>query len=252
MSRLTYRSYLRVDELLGLQCPRSAPMVPDELLFITVHQVFELWLKVLLFELTLARDDMLAGQVAPARARLQRCCGIERVLLEQFDVLDSMAAAEFERFRDALGTASGAQSAQFLEVEFLSGLKDPCFAERRDWLTPAEHEVLRRRLAEPCLWTGFLTVLGDAGFDVSTRSRRASAYRTIARNRVGHAALWDLQDALLRHDQSWSLWRARHALTVERQIGAQAGTGGSAGATHLRARFGLRFYPELWELPSSL
>jgi tryptophan 2,3-dioxygenase len=250
VSRLTYSSYLRLDQLLGLQRPRSAPMVPDELLFIVVHQVFELWLKLLLFELSQARDDMLAGEVMAPRSRLQRCCGIERMLLEQFDVLDSMAPPDFERFRDALGTASGAQSAQFLEVEFLSGLKDPCFTEHRDWLTTAERDLLWRRLAEPCLWEGFLAVLDKAGFDVSTRAARTSAYRTIAQDRERHGALWELQEALLGHDQAWSMWRARHALTVERQIGAKTGTGGSSGATHLRSRFALRFYPELWELRS--
>ncbi|HEX2299686.1 MAG TPA: tryptophan 2,3-dioxygenase family protein [Pseudonocardiaceae bacterium] len=157
-SRLTYRRCLRLDELLALQCPRSTPLVPDEVLFITVHQVFELWLKLLLFELSQARDDMLVGRIAAPRARLQRCRGIERMLVEQFDVLDSMTAPEFERFRAVLGTASGAQSAQFLEVEFLSGLKDPGYAEHRGWLTTNEHELLQRRLSEPCLWNGFLTV----------------------------------------------------------------------------------------------
>jgi tryptophan 2,3-dioxygenase len=251
-ARLTYGSYLRLDQLLALQCPRSAPMVPDELLFITVHQVFELWVKVLLFELEGARDDMLAGRTTAPRTRLDRCRRIERILLDQFDVLDSMQAPDFERFRTALGTASGAQSAQFLEVEFLSGLKDRDYAQRRDWLTAAEHEVLRRRLAEPCLWEAFLVVLGDAGFDTSTRQLRSEAYLAIARDREKYGALWDLQEAMVGHDQSWSLWRARHALTVERQIGTKIGTNGSAGASFLRARFGLRFYPELWEMRSRL
>lgn len=251
-SRLTYGSYLRLDQLLALQCPRSAPLVPDELLFITVHQVFELWLKLLLFELSQARDDMLAGRISAPRARLERCREIERMLVEQFDVLDSMSAPEFERFRDALGTASGAQSAQFLEVEFLSGMKDPRYAERRDCYTAAEHAVLRRRLSEPCLWEGLLSVLRAAGFDVSTRQHRAAAQLTIARDRERYGPLWELQEAMVGHDQSWSMWRARHALTVERQIGAKSGTSGSAGASHLRSRFGLRFYPELWEVRGRL
>lgn len=250
--RLTYRRYLRLDELLALQCPRSTPLVPDEVLFITVHQVFELWLKLLLFELSRARDDMLVCRIAAPRARLERCRGIERMLVQQFDVLDSMTAPEFERFRAVLGTASGAQSVQFLEVEFLSGLKDPGYGEHRDWLTTDEHELLQRRLSEPCLRDGFLTVLDGAGFDVSTRRRRATAYLTIARDRERHGALWGLLEALVEHDQAWSMWRARHALTVERQIGAKTGTNGSAGASYLRSRFGLRFYPELWEMRGRL
>lgn len=249
---LTYGSYLKLDNLLALQCPRSVPMVPDELLFITLHQVFELWLKLVLFELTAARDEMLAGKTYGPRVRLARCRAIERVLLEQFDVLDSMAPPEFVRFRGALGTASGAQSAQFLEVEFLSGSKDPCYAKRRSWLTVAEHEVLRRRLAEPSLWDGFLAVLRGAGFDVSTRRHRSAAYLAIARDREERGALWDLLEAMVGHDQSWWLWRARHALAVERQIGAKSGTHGSAGAGYLRSRLDLYFYPELWEMRSQL
>jgi tryptophan 2,3-dioxygenase len=235
-----------------LQCPQSTPMVPDELLFITVHQVFELWLKLLLFELSHARDEMLIGESYAPRVRLERCRVIERTLLEQFDILDSMEAAEFVRFRDALDTASGAQSAQFLEVEFLSGLKDPRYAERRGWPTADEHRLLRRRLSEPSLWEAFLAVLRGAGFDVSTRHQRSVGYLTIAHDREKHGALWDLLEAMVRHDQSWQMWRARHALAVERQIGAKSGTGNSTGASYLRSRLSLYFYPELWEMRSQL
>jgi tryptophan 2,3-dioxygenase len=249
---LTYGRYLMLDALLALQHPRSTPMVPDELLFITVHQVFELWLKLLLFELSHARDEMLAGESSAPRVRLERCHVVERMLLEQFDVLDSMDAVEFARFRGALATASGAQSAQFLEVEFLSGLKDPGYAERRHWLTASEDEALRRRLSEPCLWEAFLAVLRGAGFDVSTRHQRAAGYLTIARDREKHGALWGLLEAMVGHDQSWWMWRARHAQAVERQIGVKSGTGGSVGASHLRSRLSLRFYPELWEMRSQL
>jgi tryptophan 2,3-dioxygenase len=251
-SPLTYGNYLKLDELLTLQCPKSTPIVPDELLFITVHQVFELWLKLLLFELSRARDEMLVGESYAPRVRLERCRVIERTLLEQFDVLDSIETAEFVRFREALDTASGAQSVQFLEVEFLSGLKDPCYAERRDWLTADEHELLRRRLSEPCLWEAFLAVLDGAGFDVSTPHQRSAGYLTIAQDREKYGALWDLLEAMVGHDQSWLMWRARHAVAVERQIGAKIGTGGSIGASYLQSRISLRFYPELWEMRSQL
>jgi tryptophan 2,3-dioxygenase len=249
---LTYSSYLKLDELLGLQRPQSTPMVPDELLFITVHQVFELWLKLLLFELSHARDEMLSGKSYAPRVRLERCHVIERLLLEQFDVLDSMEAAEFVQFRNVLGTASGAQSAQFMEIEFLSGLKDFRYAERCNWLTAGEHELLRRRLSEPCLWEAFLTVLRGAGFDVSTHQQRSAGYQTIARDRETHGTLWDLAEAMVGHDQSWQMWRARHALAVERQIGTKSGTGGSIGTTYLQSRVDLRFYPELWKMRNQL
>lgn len=250
--RLTYNDYLKLDNLLNLQCPLSAPMVTDELMFITVHQIFELWLKLLLYELSHARDDMLAGRTREPRARLARCHGIERMLVQQFDVLDSMAAPDFERFRGALGTASGAQSVQFLEVEFLSGMKDHRYGERRPWLTATKHKLLRRRLSEPCLWEGFLVVLREAGFDVFTRQDRSGAYLAIARDRERYGAQWDLLEAMVEHDQSWLMWRARHALTVERQIGWKSGTSGSTGTTHLRSGSDRRFYPELWSMRSQL
>jgi len=250
--QLTYGGYLRVAELLSQQVPESDPPAHDELLFITIHQAYELWFQLLLHELTDARDRMLAGESYLPRVRLDRCGAIERVLIGQVDVIDTMTPQDFLVFRTKLAPASGFQSAQFREIEFLSGLKDPSFLERFRGLTPAEEARLRRRLDEPSLWDAFLQLLGDHGFDMSTVDSRFAAYRRIAGDREKYGQLWDLAEALVDHDQAWSLWRARHVLMAERQIGTKRGTGGSAGGAYLRSRVEMRFYPELWELRSTL
>jgi tryptophan 2,3-dioxygenase len=249
---LTYGSYLRLADLLDQQVPESDPPAHDELLFITIHQAYELWFKLLLFELTDARDRMLAGETYLPRVRLERCHAIERVLVHQVDVIDTMTPQDFLEFRNKLAPASGFQSVQFREIEFLSGMKDPGYVNRFRGLTEEERERLRRRLAEPSLWDGFLAVLAAAGFDVSSEDARFAAYQSIAHDRARYGALWDLAEALVGHDQAWSLWRARHVLMAERQIGTKPGTGGSAGGAYLRSRVDLRFYPELWELRSRL
>jgi tryptophan 2,3-dioxygenase len=250
--RLTYGAYLRLPDLLATQRPESDPPAHDELLFITIHQVYELWFKLLLAELTEARDRMLDGEAYLPRVRLERCHAIERVLIGQVDVIDTMTPQDFLAFRNKLAPASGFQSAQFREIEFLSGLKDPGFVKRFRGLSDVDNTRLRRRLAEPSLWDGFLAVLASAGFAVGTPDERFTAYAVIAHDRERYGALWDLAEALVAHDQNWSLWRARHVLMAERQIGTKRGTGGSAGGAYLRSRIELRFYPELWELRSRL
>jgi tryptophan 2,3-dioxygenase len=246
--RLSYGTYLHLTDLLAAQVPTSSPPAHDELLFITIHQVYELWFKLLLAELTDARDRMLAGDTYLPRVRLARCRSIERVLVDQVDVIDSMTPQDFLAFRNLLAPASGFQSVQFREIEFLSGLKDPGFLDRFRGLTEVERARLARRLAEPSLWDAFLAALRHAGFGTDTREERFAAYARIAGDRVAHGPLWDLAEALVDHDQAWALWRSRHVLMAERQIGAKPGTGGSAGGAYLRSRIDLRFYPELWEL----
>ncbi|WP_329253988.1 tryptophan 2,3-dioxygenase family protein [Streptomyces sp. NBC_01478] len=234
---LTYGTYLRLPQLLGQQVPQAAA-AHDEHLFITVHQVHELWFKQLLVELTDARDRMLAGENAVAVRRLSRCHEIERELLGTLELLDTMAPGDFREFRGALGTASGGQSAQFHEIEALSAHRDPARRDRprrMRWLTGTERARLDRRLLEPTLWDGFLAAL--AGLP---GPGRAAAFR-------GEGPLGELADALLGHDEGWARWRARHVRVVERQLGGERGTAGSSGAAYLRGRTGERFFPRLWE-----
>lgn len=246
-----YGAYLQLPALLENQCPHAGPDAHDELMFITVHQVFELLFKQLLLELGDARDRMLGGESYLPRKRLERAVVIQRALLAQFDVLDTMEPQDFAVFRGALGAGNGGQSAQFWELALLSGSRDDTYLDR-PWYTEQERSRLRRRFEEPSLWDGFLALLTDAGFDVATTSHRAAACRRLAARTDQHRQLWDLAESLIAHDQAWASWQGRHLLTVQRQIGRRRGTGGTAGAAHLKAHLDDRFYPELWELRASL
>ena len=251
-ARLTYGSYLRLEELLDQQRLLSDPPAHDELLFITIHQVYELWFKQLLHEVESARDAMFAGKLWWARHLLHRVGAIERVLIEQISVLETMTPQDFLVFRSALAPASGFQSVQFRELEFVSGSKDPAFLDRFRGLTPAERERLARRLAEPTLWDAFCKVLADRGLSTGTDAEILDSLLVIARDRDGHSDVWDLAEALVDHDKAAALWRSRHVMMVERQIGTKSGTGGSSGAPYLRKRLPLRYYPLLWELRDRL
>src|SRR5579859_1503400 len=166
--RLTYGDYLRLPDLLAQQVPLVEPPAHDELLFITVHQVYELWFKQLLHELQAARDAMDSGQTWLAAHLLRRAHVIERLLVSQIDVLETMTPQDFLEFRSALAPASGLQSVQFRELEFLSGAKDKRFIGRFRGVSDAERERLARRLAEPSLWDAYLGLLHRRGLDTST------------------------------------------------------------------------------------
>jgi len=251
-ARLSYGSYLHLPDLLGAQVLKSDPPAHDELLFITIHQVYELWFGQLLHELGDARDLMLAGDAHHPRQRLHRSHVITRLLIEQIDVLETMTPQDFLTFRNLLAPASGFQSVQFRELEFLSGAKEPAYVERLGHATATERARLLARLDEPTLWDGFLHLLGSAGFDVSTVELRREGMVGISRDRAAYGHLWDVAEALVEHDELWARWRMHHVLMVERQIGTKSGTGGSSGAPYLRTRLDMRFYPELWELRSHL
>ena len=237
---LSYGAYLKIPELLELQKRLSEEH--DELLFIVAHQVYELWFKVILFELEASRDRIEADDLFFARHYLQRVHVIEKLLVEQIEVLETMSPQDFLAFRWKLAPASGFQSVQFREIEFLSGLKEPKYLERID-ATPEEMGRLRKRLEQPSVEDAFRALL----------TRRGSpSLLDVFRDREHHGDLFDLCEALLDHDEAFAHWRARHVLMVERQIGGKTGTGGSTGAQYLRNTLGKRFYPELWEVRSQL
>ncbi|HEX6249484.1 MAG TPA: tryptophan 2,3-dioxygenase family protein [Nocardioidaceae bacterium] len=264
-ARLTYGSYLALEQLLSAQRFESDPPAHDELLFITVHQVYELWFQQLLHEATAARDAMLGREISGGPARtsgrnrlwwaqhlLQRMHTIERVLVSQVDVLETMTPQDFLEFRQALAPASGFQSVQYRELEFLSGAKDASFVERFKGLTDDERRRLRRRLDEPTLWDAFLQVLRDRGLPADTDEEVTQSVRRAAHDRATYSDVWALAEALLQHDELAAAWRARHVVMVERMIGTKTGTGGSSGAAYLRSRLALQYYPLLWELRSHL
>ena len=237
---LSYGTYLKVPELLRLQ--QGLSQEHDELLFIVAHQVYELWFKVVLFELEAARERIDADDLFFARHHLQRVHVIEQLLVEQIDVLETMSPQDFLAFRSKLAPASGFQSVQFREIEFLSGLKEPKYVARLD-ATPEEMTRLRKRLDEPSV---------DDAFRALIQRRGSPSLLEIFRDRQQHGDLFDLCEALLDHDETFAHWRARHVLMVERQIGSKTGTGGSSGVEYLRSTLDKRFYPELWEVRSQL
>jgi tryptophan 2,3-dioxygenase len=251
-ARLTYGSYLRVSQLLEQQQLESDPPAHDELLFITVHQVYELWFKQLLHELTAVRDAMFAGNLWWARHLLTRVATIEAVLISQIGVLETMTPQDFLVFREKLSPASGFQSVQFREMEFLSGAKDPGFLDRFRSLSDEERGRLERRLEEPSLWDAFVEVIRRAGLPAEDDEALTRSLLAIAGDRPAYDEMWQLAERLLDHDENAALWRSRHVMMVERQIGTKSGTGGSTGAPYLRGRLGLHYFPLLWELRSHL
>jgi tryptophan 2,3-dioxygenase len=248
---LSYGSYLRVPELLSLQTLLSDPPAHDELLFIVVHQAYELWFRELLFELESVRDRLFARDALRARHLLERVHAIERVLVKQIDVIESMTPQDFLEFRSNLAPASGFQSVQFREVEIISGLKEPGLLTHMSE-TPEERERLERRLAEPTLWEGFCSMLESSGLPMPAGDEEGRRESLLTMARAEDTELFTLSDALLVHDELFSQWRYHHVLMVERQIGSKSGTSGSTGSSYLKTTLDKRFYPELWELRSYL
>src|SRR6202165_4484911 len=238
--KLSYGSYLKIPELLSLQEGLSTEH--DELLFIVAHQVYELWFKVVLDELEAARSRIDSDDIFFARHHLRRVYVIERLLVEQIEVLETMSPQDFLAFRSQLAPASGFQSVQFREIEFLSGVKEPAYLARVE-ATPDEINRLRKRLEEPSLADAFHSLL---------KRRGSPSLRDIYMDRQRHADLFDLCGALPHPHETLALWRSRQVLMVERQIGGKPGTGGSSGADYLRTTLGKRFFPDLWEVRSQL
>lgn len=260
--QLTYSSYLRVPELLQLQHPHSIPQHHDELLFIIVHQTYELWFKELLHDLDGVVASLRASAANPqshdhvyeAARLLRRCTEITRVLVEQFTILETMLPTHFLAFRGKLEPASGFQSEQFRELEFLCGLKDEKML-RYHRPTPEAYAQLERRLHEPSLHDVFFEALRALGkltdrAGATERERadaRARAVLALYRDEHSHRDWIDVCERLTEFDELVVSWRLRHIQLVERVIGARMGTGGSAGSSYLKLTLDKKFFPELWE-----
>lgn len=261
--QLTYSSYLRVPQLLELQQPQSSPTHHDELLFILVHQTYELWFKELLHDLDAVVANLRRAGAAPqshdevyeAARLLRRCTEITRVLVEQFTILETMLPTHFLAFRGLLEPASGFQSEQFREIEFLCGLKDEKML-RYHRPTPEAYASLKRRLEEPSLrdaFFGALEAIGKlppASENATERERfeaRARAVHTLYQDEHHHRDWIDVCERLTEFDELVVSWRLRHIQLVERIIGIRMGTGGSAGASYLKLTLDKKFFPELWE-----
>ena len=260
--QLTYSSYLKVPELLKLQHPQSSPQHHDELLFIIVHQTYELWFRELLHDLDAVVANLRASGANPtsrdevyeAARLLRRCTEITRVLVEQFTILETMLPTHFLAFRGKLEPASGFQSEQFRELEFLCGLKDEkMLAYHRP--TPEAHALLERRLREPSLHDVFFNALramgklqfADGATERERFDARAQAILSLYRDERSNRDWIDVCERLTEFDELVVSWRLRHIQLVERVIGARMGTGGSAGSSYLKHTLDKKFFPELWE-----
>jgi aminocarboxymuconate-semialdehyde decarboxylase len=260
--QLTYSSYLKVPELLKLQHSQSSPQHHDELLFIIVHQTYELWFKELLHDLDAVVANLRAAGANPksrdevyeAARLLRRCTEITRVLVEQFTILETMLPTHFLAFRGKLEPASGFQSEQFRELEFLCGLKDEKML-RYHRPTPEAHALLERRLREPSLHDVFFDALRTRGklqiaANATERERfdaRARAVLSLYQDERSHRDWIDVCERLTEFDELVVSWRLRHIQLVERIIGVRMGTGGSAGSSYLKLTLDKKFFPELWE-----
>jgi len=244
-----YHTYLLIDDLLRLQRPLT-PGARDELLFIVVHQVYELWFKVIVDELVHARDELLAGRPQAALKPLRRVIAVQGLLVDQLGVLETMGPEDFLTFRDPLAPASGFQSAQFRAIERLSGgAAGGGFDVRIAGGDPGG----------PALWEAFCTAARAGGVALpagdGAAEERLAALAELYRDHHGsaeRAVLHAVAELLCDHDEAFATWRFRHALMAARTIGARPGTGGSAGVSYLRSTVDRRFFPELWEVRTRL
>jgi tryptophan 2,3-dioxygenase len=236
---LTYSSYLHIDELLALQHPRSEGEL-DEMLFIIVHQAYELWFKELLHELERVRAGLFEGDLYGSQALLKRCRTIMKVLVAQADIVETLTPMSFTAFRSRLDQASGFQSVQFREVEFLLGYKRPEMLQYHPEGSAARKK-LESRLAEPSVNDALHAFVRRHGSGGEVREDLFQLYRT----RPDLANLFEL---LTDFDEGLQEWRYRHIKIVERTIGSKQGTGGSLGAEFLKKSLFLPVFPDLWAI----
>jgi tryptophan 2,3-dioxygenase len=258
---VTYASYLKIEELLSLQQPRSEGPEHDELLFIVIHQVYELWFKELLHEFDRVAALLTADESHRAQHTLKRILTILKVMVAQLDILETMTPLEFLSFRARLEAASGFQSDQFRQIEFALGAKSERALARFPESSRA-HAALTRRYHAPTVWDAFLRYLAREGYSVPAPllSRDVSAppepspelqqvlvdiYRRDPKNA-------ELCERLVDLDEGLQEWRYRHVKMVERTIGMKPGTGGSSGASYLATTVGRPLFPDLWEIRAHL
>lgn len=259
---ITYGGYLRLPELLACQKPQTGEH--DELLFVILHQTMELWMKQIIHEIGAAQAEVRAGNLAPSYKHMARVSRIQAVMTQAWDILATMTPADYLNFREALGTSSGFQSAQFRTLEYRLGLKDAAHLQHQPEGSP-ERAVLEAALNAPSLYDDALLQLAKAGFDIpnSVLDRpRAEPYQPseaveaawlqIYRDTDKHFQFYQLAEKLLDLDDAFLTWRHKHVVTVERVIGRKRGTGGTEGVGYLQTTLQRRAFPEIWSLRTKL
>jgi tryptophan 2,3-dioxygenase len=263
-SSLSYGEYLHLDKLLDAQRPLSSEH--NEMLFIVVHQVSELWMRLMLHELTAALESVRRDDLDPALKMLARISRTQTQLISVWDVLSTLTPSEYTAFRNALGRSSGFQSLQYRMLEFLFGNKNADMLKVHE-RTPVAHAALSRALAAPSLYDEVLRLLSRRGYGIPENyldrdfSEPYQASKQVAGAWLGvyHNAeqgqewdLYELAERLVDLDHNFQLWRAHHLKTVERIIGYKAGTGGTSGVAYLTKALELKFFPELWQIRTSM
>ena len=258
---LTYSNYLKLPELLRLQNVQSDPPEHDETLFIIIHQVYELWFKLLLHELDKIKRDFSSNDLYGASATLKRTRTIMKTLVAQLDILETMTPMSFLSFRDRLAAASGFQSAQFRELEFLLGQKRPEMMKFHDD-DDRNLATLRRRLEEPSVVDHFYEFLEHRGAEIPNELLKREVGTPTTPNKRVQDALIDfyrttpelviLFESMTDFDEGLQEWRYRHVKMVERTIGRKQGTGGSPGVAFLRESLFKPIFPDLWEIRDKL
>jgi tryptophan 2,3-dioxygenase len=254
---LTYASYLQLDALLGLQQPQSSPPEHDELLFLIVHQTYELWFKLLLHEFEKICDDFRAGRLFGAIATFKRTRTIMKTLVEQIDIVETLTPMSFASFRDRLDTASGFQSSQFRELEFLLGYKRPGMLQYQQPGSPATERMLDR-LSKPSVVDCFYIFLERYGVTIPAELRaRDVKLPAVADDQVAEGILQlyrsephleILFELMTDFDEGFQEWRYRHIKLVERTIGSKHGTGGSLGVEFLKKSLFQPVFADLWTI----
>jgi len=257
MPPLTYANYLDLEKLLTLQSPRSTPAEHDEMLFIIIHQTYELWFKQLLHEFEKINRDFSAGRLFDAIHCFKRTRTIMKTLVGQIDILETMTPSSFSSFRDRLDTASGFQSIQFRELEFLLGYKR---ASTMAYVNPAMpgHDHLKQRLEERTVIDHFYDFLATRGVTIPEMLRKRDLTQPNEPNEEIQAALLRLYrespevsilfELMTDFDEGLQEWRYRHIKLVERTIGAKKGTGGSPGVPFLKQSLFNPIFPDLWAI----
>ncbi len=255
---LTYNDYLKIPDLLKLQIPQSSPPHHDELLFIIIHQAYELWFKLILHELDNTVSYMQKNEILRAQHFVKRVVEIMKLLVSQIHILETMTPIEFLEFRNHLMPASGFQSLQFREIEFLLGLKD----ERYFHFFKNSPEILQKlteRLNKPDLYSVYFQMLRNLGYSVPSdpqneknNTKTLQALLPIYQNPEKNLPLYLLTESLVELDETLALWREHHVRVVERIIGFKKGTGGSSGVEYLKSTTSKKCFPALWEVRTIL
>jgi tryptophan 2,3-dioxygenase len=259
---LSYGEYLQLDKLLAAQKPLSSEH--NEMLFIIVHQVSELWMRLMLHELTAALTCVRRDDLDPALKMLARISRTQMQLIKVWEVLSTLTPFEYSAFRNALGRSSGFQSVQYRMLEFLFGNKNAemLAVHKRD---PRAYQALARALAEPSLYDEVLRLLSRRGYGIPSEyltrdfsepyqasKQVAGAWLGVYHNADNGWDLYELAERLVDLDHNFQLWRFHHLKTVERIIGYKSGTGGTSGVSYLAKALELKFFPELWQIRTSM